>query len=1075
MSKEFIRIGGAREHNLKDLTLNIPRDKLVVITGLSGSGKSSLAFDTIYAEGQRKYVESLSAYARQFLDQMQKPDVDFIEGLSPAIAIEQRSSGSSPRSIIATTTEIYDYLRLLYAHVGQPHCPETGVPIVRQTTSDIVDKILALPPRTRVMLLAPVVRDQKGEFRDVVERLAREGFVRARVDGQLVELAEGVRIKLNPKAKHTIEAVVDRLVVDDKIRVRLSDSVETALRWGEGVMLTLHQTPDSQSTVHSPQSTGRSAQSAVRSPQSTVRSLQPAARSQNAETALTQHAARITSSLSLNPSPSAVPLRGTAQPFPLRRAATGDGATLNPSAWVETLHSNRNLSPATGKSYEPLTPKHFSFNAPAGACPVCHGLGQKLVFDKDLVVPDQERSLEQGAILPWRRGGKRMVVYYKAMLRAVAKHHGQSMEVPYKSLPEDFQRILLCGSGDTEVEFNFWRGGKVSKISRPFEGVLPNLQRLYQESESEFTRNRLKGFMSPQFCDACQGKRLKPEILAVRLGDECRVSSDEVSPPSVTGNASPVVSPSLDTRHPSPVLPGLSIMDVCALSVERADEFFATLKLTEFQEKIAHELIKEIRARLGFLKNVGLGYLTLDRESGTLSGGEAQRIRLATQIGAGLVGVLYILDEPSIGLHQRDNDRLLSTLAGLRDLGNSVLVVEHDADTIRHADYILDLGPGAGVRGGELVAAGTLAELLAHPQSLTAKYLRGELSISVPRQRVKPSPDRGWLEVIGARENNLKNIDARIPLGTLTCVTGVSGSGKSTLVDDILRRALFRKFFGSKERPGAYRALRGFENLDKVIVIDQTPIGRTPRSNPATYTGMFNHIREVFAKLPAARIRGYSSGRFSFNVKGGRCEKCQGDGVIKIEMHFLPPVYVTCEACNGRRYNRETLEITYKGQNIADVLDMTVDEAVTFFRAVPQIHEPLLTLAEVGLGYIGLGQAATTLSGGEAQRVKLAAELSRKSTGRTLYILDEPTTGLHFHDVAKLLEVLFKLRASGNTLLVIEHNLEVIKTADWIIDLGPEGGDAGGGIIAQGPPEIVAQTPGSHTGRYLAPVLAGKA
>ncbi len=1060
MSKEFIRIGGAREHNLKNLTLNIPRDKLVVITGLSGSGKSSLAFDTIYAEGQRKYVESLSAYARQFLDQMQKPDVDFIEGLSPAIAIEQRSSGSSPRSIIATTTEIYDYLRLLYAHVGQPYCPETGVPIVRQTTSDIVDAILTLPPRTRVMLLAPVVRDEKGEFRDVVERLSREGFVRARVDGELVELANGVRIKLDPKQRHTIEAVVDRLVIDEKIRVRLSDSVETALRWGQGVLLTLHQLPNSESKVQSPKSkVGTREGDEGRVAGATVQAA-----------GITHHVSLITSPPSLNPQPS----------------------TLNPPEWIETLHSNRNLSPATGKSYEPLTPKHFSFNAPAGACPVCHGLGQKLVFDESLMVPNPEKSLEAGAVLPWRRGGKRMIVYYKGLLRGVAKHYQQSMEVPYQTLPEDFQRVLLWGSGETEIEFTFWRAGKTSKVVRPFEGVIPNLQRLYQESESEFTRNRLKGFMSPQFCDACQGRRLKPEILAVTLGDaeahekfkgalpdECSVA--QAQPPRSASNTSPIGnsqspvsgSPSPVTHHASRItLPGLSIMDVCALSVERADEFFATLKLTEFQEKIAHDLIKEIRARLGFLMNVGLGYLTLNRESGTLSGGEAQRIRLATQIGAGLVGVLYILDEPSIGLHQRDNDRLLRTLAGLRDLGNSVLVVEHDADTIRHADYILDLGPGAGVRGGELVAAGTLQEVLVHPHSLTAKYLRNELSIAVPRHRVKPSPDRGWLEVLGARENNLKNIDARIPLGTLTCVTGVSGSGKSTLVDDILRRALFRKFFGSKERPGAHRALKGFENLDKVIVIDQTPIGRTPRSNPATYTGMFNSIRDLFARLPAAKIRGYGSGRFSFNVKGGRCEKCQGDGLIKIEMHFLPPVYVTCEACNGRRYNRETLEITYKGQNIADVLEMTVDEAATFFRAVPKVYEPLLTLAEVGLGYIRLGQSATTLSGGEAQRVKLGAELSRRATGRTLYILDEPTTGLHFHDVAKLLEVLFKLRASGNTLLVIEHNLDVIKTADWIIDLGPEGGDAGGQIVAQGSPETVAQCPASHTGQYLASTLA---
>ncbi|MGN6642260.1 MAG: excinuclease ABC subunit UvrA, partial [Verrucomicrobiota bacterium] len=714
---------------------------------------------------------------------------------------------------------------------------------------------------------------------------------------------------------------------------------------------------------------------------------------------------------------------------------------------------------------EPLTPKHFSFNAPSGACRVCHGLGQKMVFDEGLVVPDPEKSLDGGAVLPWRRGGKRMIVYYKSMLRAVAAHYGVSMETPYKDLPDAFKRALMWGSGETEIDFNFWRAGKMSKTTRPFEGVIPNLERLYQESESEFTRNRLKAFMSPQFCDACGGQRLKPEILAVRLGSEKAVIQE-------SGTADPLAEEAPSRQTVAAVsLPGLSIMDVCALSVDKADQFFAELRLSEFQQKIANEIIKEIRARLGFLKNVGLGYLTLNRESGTLSGGEAQRIRLATQIGAGLVDVLYILDEPSIGLHQRDNDRLLRTLEGLRDLGNSVLVVEHDADTIREADYILDLGPGAGVRGGELVAAGTLQEVLDNQHSLTAKYLTGELNIPVPKQRQKPSADRGWLEILGARENNLKNVDLRVPLGTLTCVTGVSGSGKSTLVDDILRRALFRKFFGSKERPGAHRALKGFEGLDKVIVIDQTPIGRTPRSNPATYTGMFNAIRDLFSRLPAAKIRGYESGRFSFNVKGGRCEKCEGDGLIKIEMHFLPPVYVTCEACNGRRYNRETLEITYKGENIANILDMTVDEAVTFFRAVPKIYDPLLTLAEVGLGYIRLGQSGTTLSGGEAQRVKLAAELSRKATGRTLYILDEPTTGLHFHDIAKLLEVLFKLRASGNTLLIIEHNLDVIKTADWVIDLGPEGGDGGGQIVAQGPPEEVARCAESYTGRYLSRVL----
>ena len=977
MSKEFIKIGGAREHNLKNLTLQIPRDKLVVVTGLSGSGKSSLAFDTIYAEGQRKYVESLSAYARQFLDQLQKPDVDFIEGLSPAIAIEQRSSGSSPRSIIATTTEIYDYLRLLYAHIGRAHCPDTGVPISTQSTTEIVDKILALPPRTKVMLLAPIVRRQKGEFRDVFERLAREGFVRVRVDGAIAELGENVaRIKLDKKKFHHIEAVVDRLVIDDKVRIRLGDSVETALRWGEGVIFTLHQPPEEAKAVE-----------------------------------------------------------------PKRVDGT----------WIETLHSNKMCSPATGKSFDPPTPKHFSFNAPAGACPVCHGLGQKMVFDEHLVAPDATLPLE-GAIQPWRRAGKRMNIYYKAMLRSVAGHFNVDLNTPWQDLPEDFKKVLLYGSGEENLEFKFWRAGKVSSIDRPFEGVLPNLERLATESESEFIRNRLKAYMSPQFCDVCKGRRLKPEILAVTLGEQTPVRK----PGGGKGK---------------PLIPGLSIMDVCGLSVERADDFFVALKLTEFELKIAGEVIKEIRARLGFLKNVGLGYLTLDRESGTLSGGEAQRIRLATQIGAALVGVLYVLDEPSIGLHQRDNDRLLATLKGLRDLGNTVLVVEHDADTIRAADYILDLGPGAGVHGGELVAAGTLPDILASPKSLTGQYLTGELSIRVPKKRIAPSEEKGWLEILGASENNLQDIDVRIPLGAFTCVTGVSGSGKSTLVSDILQRALFRKFYGSKERPGEHRALKGFEGLDKVVVIDQSPIGRTPRSNPATYTGMFNQIRDLFAKLPTAKVRGYEPGRFSFNVKGGRCEKCEGDGILKIEMNFLPPVYVTCEACNGKRYNRETLEIAYKGKNIADVLDMTVDEGVDFFRAVPKIADPLATLAEVGLGYIRLGQQATTLSGGEAQRVKLATELSRRATGKTFYILDEPTTGLHFHDVAKLLEVLFKLRDTGNTLLIIEHNLDVIKTADWIIDLGPEGGAGGGRIIAEGPPEKIIRCEASHTGHYLKAVL----
>ena len=845
------------------------------------------------------------------------------------------------------------------------------MPISTQSTSDIVDKILALPPKTKVMLLAPVVRRQKGEFRDVFERLAREGFVRVRVDGELLELGdENKRIKLDKKKFHNIEAVVDRLVIDDKIRVRLGDSAQTALRLGEGVMFTLHQPP----------------------------------------------------------------------------------MATDATQWTETLHSNKMCSPATGKSYDPPTPKHFSFNAPAGACPVCHGLGQKMVFDEALVVPDMELPLD-GAIQPWRRAGKRLIIYYKAMLRSVAAHFNVSTETPYKDLPDDFKKVLLHGSGEDDIEFKFWRAGKVSSISRPFEGVLPNLERLATDSESEFIRNRLKAYMAPEFCDACGGKRLKPEILAVTLGGEGFTTQFKAKRSKIK-------------------IPGLSIMDVCGLSVEKADEFFVVLKLTEFELKIAAEVIKEIRARLGFLRNVGLGYLTLDRESGTLSGGEAQRIRLATQIGAALVGVLYVLDEPSIGLHQRDNDRLLATLRGLRDLGNTVLVVEHDADTIRAADYILDLGPGAGVHGGELVAAGTLPEILAVKKSLTGQYLTGELEIPIPKKRLSPTEEKGWLEVLGCTENNLQNIDVRIPLGTFTCVTGVSGSGKSTFVDDILRRALFRKFFGSKEKPGEHKALKGFESLDKVIVIDQSPIGRTPRSNPATYTGMFNHIRDLFAKLPAAKVRGYEPGRFSFNVKGGRCEKCEGDGVLKIEMNFLPAVYVTCEACNGKRYNRETLEIAYKGKNIADVLDMTVEEAVTFFRAVPKIFDPLLTLAEVGLGYIRLGQQATTLSGGEAQRVKLATELSRRATGKTLYILDEPTTGLHFHDVAKLLEVLFRLRDAGNTLLIIEHNLDVIKTADWIIDLGPEGGSGGGKIVAEGPPEKIVCCAASFTGHYLKSMLA---
>ncbi len=962
MVKSLIRIAGARQHNLKNISLEIPRDKLVVITGVSGSGKSSLAFDTIYAEGQRKYVESLSTYARQFLDQMEKPDVDYIDGLSPTIAIEQRSSAGNPRSIIATTTEIYDYLRLLYAHVGQPHCPDSGLPLIPMTATDIVDKILAYPSGTKIILLAPVIKNEKGEFRDVIERLAREGFVRIRIDGNVFELSANARIKLDPEQKHTIEIIVDRLIINEQIRPRLADSVETALKWGQGTLIVLE--------------------------------------------------------------PSDTQMK-------------------------ETVFSTRLFSPITGKSYEQVTPKHFSFNSPVGACPVCHGLGQKMVFDPSLIVPDENKSLEEGAIFPWRRGGKRMIIYYKSLLKGVAAHYKQRMETPFKKLPEEFKKILLYGSDNTQMDFYHWRNGKLNKVSRPFEGVIPNLERLFNESESESTRNRLKAFMNPHFCDGCNGKRLKPEILAVTLSSSIDVSNF------------------LPDEKLNKKIQGLSIMDLCALSVEKVDEFLISLILNEFQKKIAADIVKEIRARLGFLKNVGLGYLTLDRESDTLSGGEVQRIRLATQIGAGLVGVLYILDEPSIGLHQRDNDKLLHTLKELRNLGNSVIVVEHDEDTIRSADFIVDLGPGAGVNGGEIVAIGTIEEILKNPQSFTAKYLRGELSIPSPLKRIKPSTEKGWLQIIGACENNLKNINVHIPLGTFTCVTGVSGSGKSTLVDTTLRRAMFRIFYGSKEPPGKYKEILGTGKIDKVIIIDQSPIGRTPRSNPATYTGMFNHIRELFAKLPTAKIRGYDASRFSFNLRGGRCEKCQGDGVIKIEMHFLPPIYVTCEACNGKRYNRETLEINYKGLNIADVLNLTVDEAVTFFRSIPSIYESCLTLSEVGLGYIKLGQSGTTLSGGEAQRLKLAAELSKKSTGNTLYILDEPTTGLHFHDVSKLLEVLFKLRTTGNTLLVIEHNLDIIKCADWVIDLGPEGGENGGYIVAEGTPEDIANCDKSYTGYYL--------
>ena len=964
MPAQVIKITGARQHNLKNLQLEIPREKLVVITGLSGSGKSSLAFDTLYAEGQRRYVESLSAYARQFLDQMEKPDVDFIEGLSPAIAIEQRSAGANPRSTIATTTEIYDYLRVLFSAVGQPHDPQTGRPLSRQTPQQIVDQILAYQAGTKIVVLAPLIENQSGEFRDVLEKLRREGFVRARIDRKLIELDRPDPIRLNKRERHTIEAVVDRLVVRDGIRVRLTDSIETALKWGGNRIVALCQNPKTTNTQH------------------------PTANGECEE-------------------------------------------------WAECRYSTEYGNTETGFNLGELTPRHFSFNSHLGACPACHGLGTQLVMDPGLLISDQAKTLSEGAITPWRRGTKRMRAYYRHLQDALTKHFHVNEDVPFANLPDAFKAALYFGTNGEPIEMPF-AGSNEKKIRKPFEGLVPQMQRLYEQTQSEFTRNRIRAFMAREACKICGGARLKPEILAVTIkGREGRE---------------------------------VNIHQFSQKTVEDALQFISGLNLTEQQQTIVTDVVREIRSRLQFLAEVGLGYLTLDRESGTLSGGEAQRIRLATQIGSGLAGVLYILDEPSIGLHQRDNARLLGTLRKLRDLGNSVIVVEHDEETIRAADHIIDLGPGAGPRGGEIVAQGTLDDILRAKNSLTGDYLSGRARIAIPKQRAQPRRD-GWITVARGNENNLKNIDVSFPLGCLTCVTGVSGSGKSTLVDHILRRTLFRHFYNSKDKPGAHETIRGLEQIDKAVVIDQTPIGRTPRSNPVTYTGAFTPIRELFAQLPAARVRGYDAGRFSFNVKGGRCENCEGGGLIKIEMHFLPDVYVECEVCRGKRYNRETLEITYKGKNIADVLDLTVDEAARFFRNVPTIAEKLNSLLDVGLGYLRLGQAGTTLSGGEAQRVKLATELAKKATGRTVYILDEPTTGLHFADIEKLLEVLMKLRNAGNTIVVIEHNLEMIKCADWIIDLGPEGGESGGQLVGVGSPEVIATISHSHTGKYLRQIL----
>jgi excinuclease ABC subunit A len=971
LGQDCIEIRGAREHNLKNISLKIPRDKLVVITGLSGSGKSTLAFDTIYAEGQRRYVESLSAYARQFLGQMEKPDVDYIGGLSPAISIDQKATSHNPRSTVGTVTEIYDYLRLLFARVGKPHCPNCGRLIAQQSVEQMVDAVLALPAGSRIMVLGPVIRDRKGEHQGIFEDARKAGFVRARVDGRVRDLGE--EIGLDKNRKHTIEVVVDRLVVParddedlDSTRSRLADSMETALKLGAGTV----------------------------------------------------------------------------------RVTVGDQEELTFSEHFACVEC--------GFSLGEVAPRNFSFNSPHGACPECTGLGSKLEVDPDLVIPNRDLSIAEGAIQPWSRTSTNDG-YYSSIIGAVASEYGFSTKVPVRELTPEQLDLVLYGTNGRRVRVRHrHRDGRYHEYSLAFEGVIPNLERRYRETDSDYIRSEIERYMSSRPCPACKGARLKPEVLAVTVA-------------------------------------GRSIVDVTRLSVWRALEFFRFLEgepdafrgvaftpatypnedqpLGNRETLIARQILKEIKSRLGFLVDVGLDYLTLDRTAATLSGGEAQRIRLATQIGSGLMGVLYILDEPSIGVHQRDNRRLIQTLTKLRDLGNTLIVVEHDEEMIRSADYIIDIGPGAGEHGGELVAAGSVQDLISCPRSITGKFLGGELSIPVPPQR---RPGNGKeLRVVGARENNLKNVDVTVPLGRFVVVTGVSGSGKSSLVLDILYRRLAQLLYKAKERAGDHDRIEGLEQLDKVVDIDQSPIGRTPRSNPATYTGAFTPIRELFASLPEARMRGYLPGRFSFNVKGGRCEACRGEGIIQIEMHFLPDVYVPCEVCKGKRYNREALEIRYKGKTIADVLEMTVEEALGFFENIPSIRSKLSTLNDVGLGYIRLGQPATTLSGGEAQRVKLAAELSKRATGRTLYILDEPTTGLHFADVGRLLDVLNRLVDAGNSVVVIEHNLDVIKVADWVIDMGPEGGDAGGWVVATGTPEEVANDPNSFTGQFLKQVLHG--
>ncbi len=980
MTSKFISIRGAREHNLKNISLDLPREKLVVITGLSGSGKSSLAFDTIYAEGQRRYVELLAAYARQFLDMMQKPDVDHIDGLSPAISIEQKTTSRNPRSTVGTVTEIYDYMRLLWARVGIPYSPATGLPIESQTVSQMVDRVLALPEGTRLYLLAPIARGRKGEYRKEFAELQKKGFQRLKIDGKFYEIGDAPA--LDKKFKHDIDVVVDRVVVRPDMSARLADSFETALALSDGIAVVEFADRRAPTDASSPGLTGRTGEA---------------------------HAEQVALDT---------------------RIKTGMGG----SDQERIIFSAKFACPVSGFTIEEIEPRLFSFNNPYGACPACDGLGTELFFEPDLVVPDEDLSLNRGAIAPWARTSATSP-YYQQTLEALARAYRQPMTKPWKSLPEDFRNVILYGSGEDEITFTYDDGVRHYSTTKPFEGVITNIERRWRETESSWVREELSRFQSDQPCEACAGYRLKPQALAVKI----------------------------DRLH---------IGQVADMSIREACHWFDTLpaKLTPKQNEIAERILKEIRERLNFLNDVGLDYLTLARASGTLSGGESQRIRLASQIGSGLTGVLYVLDEPSIGLHQRDNARLLETLDRLRDLGNSVIVVEHDEEAILTADHVVDMGPGAGIHGGEVVAEGTPEQVMANPESLTGQYLTGFKQIPMPKERRKPTKGRR-LSVIGARANNLKNITVDIPLGLFTAVTGVSGGGKSTFLIETLYRAVARKLTNAREHPGEHGAIEGLEHLDKVIDIDQSPIGRTPRSNPATYTGAFTPIREWFAELPEAKVRGYKPGRFSFNVKGGRCEACQGDGVIQIEMHFLPDVYVTCDVCKGKRYDRETLEIKFKDKSIADVLDMTVEEAADLFKAVPSIRDKLETLKRVGLGYIHVGQQATTLSGGEAQRVKLSRELSRRATGRTLYILDEPTTGLHFHDVAKLLEVLHELVDQGNTVIVIEHNLEVIKTADWIVDLGPEGGDAGGNVVAIGAPEEIAANPQSYTGQYLKQVM----